>query len=92
MPASVGIPTYDSNNGAMMEGAGGASIFDCRVRNGQRQSVFRHRMSTPFLDHPNLTVLDGALVTRVVLDGSRATGVTIHHNGVTRAPLTPDRK
>lgn len=81
---SIGIPTYDSNNGAMMEGAGGASIFDCRVRNGQRQSVFRSYVH-PFRDRPNLTVLDGALVTRVVLDGNRATGVTIYHQGVTRA-------
>ncbi len=80
---SVGIPTYDSINGAMMEGVGGGSIFDCRVRNGQRQSVFRSYVH-PVLDRPNLTVLDGAQVTRVVLDGNRATGVTIHHNGESR--------
>jgi choline dehydrogenase len=79
----VGIPVYNSNNGAMMEGAGGAAIFDCRVRNGRRQSIFRSYVH-PVLGRPNLTVLDDALVTRVVLDGNRATGVTIDHEGVTR--------
>jgi hypothetical protein len=29
---SVGMPTFDSNNGAMMEGDGGASILDLCVR------------------------------------------------------------
>src|SRR5271169_885406 len=38
---SVGIPTFENQNGRMMEGAGGASIFDLRVRDGYRQSVFR---------------------------------------------------
>jgi choline dehydrogenase len=33
---SVGIPTFDSHNGRMMEGAGGASIIDVRARNGRR--------------------------------------------------------
>ena len=80
---SVGIPVYDSNNGAMMEGAGGAAIFDCRARNGRRQSIFRSYVH-PVLGRPNLTVLDDALVTRVVLNGNRATGVTIDHEGVTR--------
>src|SRR6266446_9157180 len=33
---SVGIATYESNNGRMMEGDGGASILELRVRNGKR--------------------------------------------------------
>src|ERR1700727_3046506 len=38
---SIGMPIFDSNNGRMMEGAGGASIIDVRVGDGNRQSVFR---------------------------------------------------
>src|SRR5260370_569461 len=39
---SIGIPTFESNNGHMMEGHGGASILDLRVRDGKRLSVFRY--------------------------------------------------
>src|SRR6202158_14055 len=38
---SVGIPTFENQNGRMMEGPGGASILDLIVRDGCRQSVFR---------------------------------------------------
>src|SRR5258707_2098397 len=38
---SIGIPTFQNQNGLMMEGDGGASIMDLRVRDGMRQSVFR---------------------------------------------------
>src|SRR5260370_29600514 len=47
---SVGIPTFENQNGRMMEGDGGASISDVRARNGKRQSVFRS-YSFPLMDH-----------------------------------------
>lgn len=37
---SVGIPTFGSNNGRMMEGEGGASILDMLVRDGRRHPSF----------------------------------------------------
>jgi choline dehydrogenase len=77
---SVGIPTFDDHNGQMMEGAGGGALFNLRIRNGLRQSVFR-TYAYPCMDRPNLTVLTGALVTRVVLDGKRADGVEFLHKG-----------
>ena len=77
---SVGIPTFENPNGQMMEGNGGASIVDLRARNGSRQSVFRSYVS-PIWDRRNLTVLAGALVTRVTFERSRATGVEFTHNG-----------
>jgi choline dehydrogenase len=77
---SVGIPTFENQNGRMMEGAGGASIFDVRVRDGYRQSVFRSYVF-PYMNRPNLTVLTGALVTRVTFDHTRATGVEFSHDG-----------
>lgn len=78
--SELGIPTFDSPNGAMMEGPGGAAISDMLVRDGQRQSLYRAYVH-PWLDRPNLTVLTGATVRRVVLDGTRATGVEIVHGG-----------
>jgi choline dehydrogenase len=80
---SVGIPTFESHNGRMMEGEGGASLLDLRVRDGKRQSVFRS-YTFPYMDRPNLTVLTHALVTRVTFQGKRATGVEIVYDGETR--------
>jgi choline dehydrogenase len=73
---SNGMPTFDSNNGALMEGDGGASILDLRVRNGKRLSVFQTYVF-PYMDRPNLTVLTHALVTKLTLEGKRATGVEL---------------
>jgi choline dehydrogenase len=80
---SVGIPTFENQNGRMMEGEGGASIFDVRVRDGYRQSVFRSYVF-PCLERPNLTVLAGALVTRVTFERNRADGVEFSQNGQIR--------
>jgi choline dehydrogenase len=83
---SVGIPTFENQNGRMMEGGGGAALFDMLVREGKRQSVFRS-YTFPVMDQPNLTVLTHALVTRLTFEGNRATGVemvfddTMHHMG-----------
>ena len=77
---SVGIPTFQNQNGLMMEGGGGASIMDLRVRDGMRQSVFRS-YAFPYMDRPNLTVLCHALVTRLVMSGKQASGVEIVHDG-----------
>ena len=78
--SSVGIPTFQSQNGLMMEGQGGAAIMDLRVRDGMRQSVFRS-YAFPYMDRPNLTVLCHALVTRLVMSGKLAGGVEIIHDG-----------
>jgi choline dehydrogenase len=80
---SVGIPTFQSPNGLMMEGTGGASIMDVRVRDGMRQSVFRS-YTFPYMDRPNLTVLCHAMVTRLVMSGKQASGVEIVHDGKVR--------
>jgi choline dehydrogenase len=77
---SAGIPTFESNNGRMMESAGGASILDVRIRNGKRLSAFRS-YTFPYMDRPNLTVLTAAFMTRVTLEGKRATGVEIAYEG-----------
>jgi choline dehydrogenase len=80
---SIGIPTFDNHNGRLMEGEGGASIIELRVRDGRRKSVFR-TYTFPYMDRPNLTVLTHALVTRVTFEEKRATGVEITYDGKIR--------
>jgi choline dehydrogenase len=77
---SVGIPTFDSPNGRMMETVGGCAIADLRIRDGRRLSIFRS-YTFPHMDRPNLTVLTHALVTRLNFSGKRSTGVQIAYNG-----------
>src|ERR1700751_4676286 len=77
---SIGIPTFDHHNGRMMEGYGGAAIFDLRVRDGQRLSVFRS-YTYPRMAQSNLTVLTNALVTRLTFDRKRATGIEFGYEG-----------
>ncbi|KRS16808.1 GMC family oxidoreductase [Roseovarius indicus] len=79
----MGIPVFDSPNGRMMEGPGGAAIAELRIREGRRQSVF-HSYVHPLLHRPNLTVLTGALVTRVVMEGASAVGVEVLLDGTLR--------
>ncbi len=74
------IPVFDHPNGRMMEQAGGAAITDMLVRNGRRHSLYRAYVH-PWLDRPNLTVLTGALVRRVVFRDRRAIGVELVHDG-----------
>jgi choline dehydrogenase len=79
---SVGIPIFESNNGRMMEGEGGASLLDLLVRDGKRRSIFR-AYTYSYMDRLNLTVLSHALVTRVLFEGRRATGVECLYGGNT---------
>lgn len=76
----LGIPSYDSPNGRMMEGEGGVAISDMLVRDGRRHSLFRAYVH-PYLDRPNLTVVTGTTVERIAFEGNRAVGVDIVRNG-----------
>lgn len=76
----IGIPKFAHPNGRMMEGEGGAAISDMLVRDGRHHSLYRAYLR-PWLDRPNLTVLTGALVHRIVFDGRRATGVEFLRDG-----------
>ncbi|MCV7413122.1 oxidoreductase [Mycobacterium florentinum] len=77
---TLGIPTYQSPNGRLMEEMRGAAITDVRYHDGKRLSVFR-TYTAPHLDKPNLTVVPHALVKRVTFHGNRATGVEVLHDG-----------
>lgn len=80
---SVGIPAYDDMNGALMEGAGGAALANVRIKNGMRRNIPSDYL-WEVLKQPNITLLTGAEVQRLEMDGSRVTGVTFAHQGETR--------
>lgn len=77
---SLGVPTFDSPNGAMMEGNGGAAINDLLIRNGKRQSVFRSYIY-PKMAQTNLTVLTDALVSKLTFQNKKVTDVEVILNG-----------
>src|SRR4030088_663266 len=78
--SSIGIPAFADQNGAMMEADAGAALSNVRIRDGKRLSVFRSYVY-PWMDRSNLTVLTGTLVTKVLFDGKRATGVEVVRDG-----------
>jgi len=79
----IGIPTFQSPNGEMMEGDGGCAISDVIIREGRRNSMFR-AFTYPYLDRPNLTLLTDTQVSRVLLENGRAVGVEVVHDGAIR--------
>ncbi len=70
---------YDYNpdfNGTQQEGAG---LYQLTVKDGKRHSAAAFLV--PILQRPNLTVTTGALVTRLLFEGTRAVGVEYLHEG-----------
>ena len=87
---SLGLPAFDSPNGEMMEGRGGASFTDLIVRDGRRSSIFRSYVQ-PRLGQSNLTVLTGAMVSRLLFAGSTVIGVEVVE-GARRRHYLADRE
>lgn len=67
----IGIPRNEDFNGATQDGMG---RFQCTIKDGKRCSS-AVAFLRPALGRPNLTVITGALVHRLVLQGDRVTGV-----------------
>ena len=80
---TVGIDSFDSVNGVMAEGPGGAALADVIVKHGHRQSVFQSYVA-PVAARPNLTIRTGALVTHLLVEGTRVCGVGVRIDGETR--------
>jgi choline dehydrogenase len=71
---------YDYNpdfNGAQQEGTG---RYQSTIKDGKRHSTAAAFL-VPILDRPNLTVTTGALVTRLLFEGTHAVGVEYLHEG-----------
>ena len=82
---SAGFPRFPNPNGRMMEENGGCALVDETVRDGKRQSIFRSYVY-PLMLQPNLTVLTGALVSRVRFERNRVAAVEfLYQNRVCQA-------
>ncbi|MBM3112905.1 GMC family oxidoreductase N-terminal domain-containing protein [Pseudomonas sp. W15-Feb18] len=72
-----GIGPAKDYNGAEQEGA---FMYQVTQRNGERCSAAKAFL-TPNVERPNLTVLTGATVERVLIESARATGVQLLQGG-----------
>ncbi len=70
----AGIPRNDDFNGACSEGVG---YYQFTIKDGQRLGVARGYLH-PARSRPNLTIITGAHVTRLLLEGRRAVGIEYH--------------
>lgn len=77
---SYGLPRNVDYNGTTQYGVSPAQVTQ---RDGERCSAAKGYL-TPHLSRPNLTVLTGCQVQRVLLEGRRAAGVVFRHNGELR--------
>lgn len=73
---NAGIPSVNSLNGEVMEQDSGTAFRDADVHDGRRQSPYRSYVY-PKREQPNVTVLTGATVSRVLFDDRRARGVLL---------------
>jgi len=85
--SQVGIPARADLNGLEDEGAG---CLHFNIRDGRRYSTPQAYLA-PARRRPNLQVMTGALVTRVLIDGGRARGVEVHQGGRS-APIRASRE
>ncbi|WP_434614569.1 GMC family oxidoreductase [Tabrizicola sp. M-4] len=68
---SAGLPANPDFNGAEQEGAG---IYQMTIHKARRNSAARAFLR-PAMKRPNCRVITGAMVTRVLVEDGRATGV-----------------
>jgi len=71
----AGIPAVADLNAETMESDGGCGIPNVTVRNGHQRVSMASAYLRPVLGRPNLTVVLGARVDRIILHGRRAAGV-----------------
>ncbi|MCB1972787.1 MAG: GMC family oxidoreductase N-terminal domain-containing protein, partial [Geminicoccaceae bacterium] len=72
----AGLPANTDFNGAQQEGAG---LYQVTHRHGERFSAAKGYL-TPNLGRPNLQVITKARATRIVMEGTRATGVELRRD------------
>ncbi len=76
---AAGLKRNADFNGAEQEGVG---IYQMTIHNARRNSAARAFLR-PAMKRPNVTVLTGAHVTRVIVEGRKAAGVEYRRRGVT---------
>jgi choline dehydrogenase len=80
---ALGYPIFDDMNGILLEGTGGGAITNVRIRDGRRLNTPASYLY-PVMDQDNLTVLTGAYVNRLTMEGDVVTGVEFEWNGQVR--------
>ena len=83
----AGFPVTQDFNGAQFEGFG---RYDMNIWGGRRQSASETYLK-PVLGRGNLTVMVGALTTRVTIEKARAVGVE-YLDGSERKVVTAERE
>jgi choline dehydrogenase-like flavoprotein len=76
----AGLPLNADFNGPSQEGVG---LYQLTQRNGERCSVAKAYL-TPNLSRPNLQLLTGAQVTRLLFEGQRVVGVELQQGDARR--------
>ncbi|MBW4596320.1 MAG: GMC family oxidoreductase N-terminal domain-containing protein [Brasilonema angustatum HA4187-MV1] len=71
---------YERNLDFNAEQQEGAGLYQLTIKDGKRHSAAAAFL-VPILDRPNLTVTTGALVTRLLFEGTRTVGVEYIHQG-----------
>ena len=71
---SLGVPTFEDQNGLLQEAEQGGALTNIRIRDGRRLNVPGDYLY-PVMDQPNLTVITGALVHKLTIEGTTVTGV-----------------
>ena len=74
---AIGYNHNPDFNGIQQSGAG---IYQLTVKDGKRHSAAAAFL-LPILQRPNLTITTGALVTRLLFEGTRTVGVEYMHEG-----------
>ncbi len=69
----LGIPKNKDYNGSKQEGIG---HFQFTIKDARRNSA-ADAFLRPVLNHPNLTILTKATVSKIVLEGKKATGISV---------------
>jgi choline dehydrogenase len=77
---SVGFKAFPNQNGRMMEESGGCALVDETVLDGRRQSIFRSYLY-PMMHQPNITVLTGALASRILFERRKSVGLEFTYDG-----------
>ena len=75
----AGLAENADFNGAVQEGAG---VYQMTIKGGRRNSAARAFLR-PAMRRPNVRVITGAMVTRVILEAGRAVGVEYRRGGET---------
>lgn len=77
---SLGLTVYDDLNGKREESDGGFALMNHIIREGQRVNLARAYLY-PVMAQPNVTVLTGAHVDRVLFEKDRAIGIEYRRGG-----------